>query len=68
MSDAKLLETITNSVKNAARDFCFYSRKEDEELSADELKDAVGRNLINLDAIGAIFVEELKDWGGLDNQ
>ena len=59
MSDIK--QIIINTVKDLAADFLYYDRKEDEELSSDQLNEAFIDGTITTNEIIEIFAKELKE-------
>ena len=61
----RIKKTILAAASTAARDFCCYSRKEDEDLSADDIVEAVAEGWITLDQIVAAFRADLVEWGAL---
>lgn len=52
-------QLILDTVKNLVTDFLYYHRKEDEELSVDQLKSAFQNGEISIDEIVSTFREEL---------
>lgn len=65
MKHKELKKHILNAVRDSARKFAYYDRKEDEDCSSDELKNAVDKGIVSTTEIGEAFVEELREWGGL---
>lgn len=61
----RIKKAIFAAASTAARDFCCYSRKEDEDLSADDITDALEEGWITIDQIVAAFRSDLVEWGGL---
>lgn len=60
-------KTILNAASDAARDFSYYSRKEDEDLSTDDITEALAKGWITLDEIAAAFRADLVEWAGLSD-
>jgi hypothetical protein len=56
---------ILNAARDAARDFACYDRKEDEDLSADALDEAVRTGAVTIDEIVAAFRKDLIKWARL---
>jgi len=65
-SDYDLLELVIASIKDAAKECCYYARKEDDELSEEDFKRAFDEGLITLQQAGEIFSEELREWGEIE--
>ena len=61
----RIKKAILDAASTAARDFCCYERKEDEDLSADDIAEALGEGWITIDQIVAAFRADLVEWGGL---
>ncbi len=59
-------EIILNTVDDLVSDFLFYDRKEDEELSADDLDDAIDQAEITVDEIVDLFRAKLTAGLGLE--
>lgn len=53
-------ELILNNIKDLVSDFVYYDRKEDEELNAEQLREAIGNGTISIDEIVAQFRETLQ--------
>jgi hypothetical protein len=64
MTKAELRQTILNTVGDCAADFCYYDRKEDEDLSRDDLYNAVADGVITVDEIVDAFRDALGGLGG----
>ena len=52
-------ENITNSSKDLVADLLYYDRKEDEELSVDDINNAFKDGTITVDEAVEIFKDEL---------
>lgn len=52
-------EFILRSVNTAARNFVYYDRKEDEDLSADDIHNAIDEGEITWEEIGEQFKQDL---------
>lgn len=50
-----LRKAILGKARDAATNFVYYDRKEDEELSADDLRLAIDSGLVTKDEIAAEF-------------
>lgn len=53
---------IEDRIKDLARDLLYYDRKEDEELSADDITDAIDSGDIDIEWMAAAFLAELKEY------
>ena len=62
-TDEKLRNIILDTATDAGSRFAYYDRKDDYELSADDLHDAVCRGVVTVDEI----VEAFRDETGLDD-
>ena len=60
-TDEELRDTILNTARDCASNFIYYDRKEDEDLSADQLRDAVEHGVVTVDEIAQAFRDELDD-------
>ena len=65
MTNEELRRHILNAARDAARSFAYYDRKEDEECSVDDLKNACDKGVVTTKELGDAFAEELRKWGGL---
>lgn len=54
-------ETIINTIKDLCADFLYYDRKEDEDLSADDLEEAVKNGTVTIDEMVETFRKQLED-------
>jgi len=54
-------EIILKTNADLASDFLYYDRKEDEELSANQLKEAVKSGEITIDEMAAEFRKHLEN-------
>jgi hypothetical protein len=54
-------ENIINTVKDLCANFLYYDRKEDEELSADDLTQAVEDGTVTIEEIVAEFENQLRN-------
>lgn len=54
-------ENILNTVSDLCANFLYYDRKEDEELSADDLIQAVENGVITIEEIVQQFEEKLRE-------
>lgn len=54
-------ETILNTIDDLCMDFCYYDRKEDEELSIEQLIEAVKSGVITIDEMVEAFRKHLED-------
>lgn len=54
-----LKDYILGAVRDNAANFVYYDRKEDEDLSASQLKSAVALGIITIDEIAEVFKEVL---------
>ncbi len=54
-------QTILDTVKDLCSDFLYYGRKEDEELSEEQLKKALKDGVVTIDEIVAQFKETLEE-------
>lgn len=52
-------ETITNTIKDIVSNLLYYDRKEDEELSVDDINNAFKDGTITIDEAVEIFKNEL---------
>ncbi len=52
-------QNITNSIKDLVSDLLYYDRKEDEELSVDDINNAFKDGTITVDEAVEIFKNEL---------
>ena len=57
--DDELEETIKAAVQNLVADFMYYGRKEDEDLTREQLNDALDRKVVTVESIGKVFADEL---------
>lgn len=53
-------QTILNTIKDLCLDFLYYDRKEDEDLTEDDLHDAVKSGKITVDEMVAEFRKNLE--------
>lgn len=53
-------QTILNTISDLASDFLYYNRKEDEDLSMEDLKNAVDNGVITVDEMVAEFRKHLE--------
>lgn len=60
MSRAALRLAILGKAKDAATNFVYYDRKEDEECSVDDLQNAVAAGVVTWDEIAAEFRKGLE--------
>jgi len=60
MSDEELKQQVIAAAKTSAMKFSYYDRKEDEDLSVEQLADAIKRGVISTDEIAGIFRRELE--------
>lgn len=62
MSDEQpIKEIIMNTIEDLVSDFVYYDRKEDEDLSREQLKDAVTSGEVTVDEMVAAFREHLEN-------
>ncbi len=61
----RIKKAILVAAADAARDFCYYSRKKDESLSVGDIAEALEQGWITLDQIVAAFRADLVEWGAL---
>lgn len=61
----RIKKAILDAASTAARDFACYNRKEDSDLSADDIIEAVAEGWITIDQIVAAFRDDLVEWGCL---
>jgi predicted RNA-binding protein associated with RNAse of E/G family len=54
-------ENIINTVKDLCADFLYYDRKEDEELSADDLIQAIEEGTVTIEEMVAEFENQLRN-------
>lgn len=54
-------QTILKAISDLCMDFTYYDRKEDEELSEEQLDEAILSGDITIDEIVAKFKKELED-------
>ena len=54
-------ETILNTIKDLCANFLYYDRKEDEDLSADELEEAVKNGTVTIDEMVETFRIQLEN-------
>lgn len=54
-------ETIINTIKDLCADFLYYDRKEDEDLSADDLEEAVKNGTVTIDEMVETFRRNLEN-------
>lgn len=54
-------ETILNTVKDLCANFLYYDRKEDEDLSADDLEEAVKNGTVTIDEMVETFRQQLEN-------
>lgn len=54
-------ENIINTIKDLCSDFLFYDRKEDEQLSSNDLINAVKTGEITIDEMVTEFRQNLED-------
>lgn len=54
-------ENILNTIDDLCSDFLYYDRKEDEELSFDDIQEAVKSGEITLDEMVERFKNNLED-------
>jgi hypothetical protein len=54
-------EKIINTVKDLCSDFLYYDRKEDDELSEDDLIQAVEDGTVTIEEMVAEFENELRN-------
>lgn len=64
-ADAKQKKLILGAARDAARDFVYYRRKDDEVLRTEDIVDAVRRGVVSVDEIAAAFRADLITWAGL---
>ena len=57
----KMKQTILNTISDLCSDFLYYDRKEDEELSVEQLNNAVADGEITIDEMVAEFKKHLED-------
>jgi predicted RNA-binding protein associated with RNAse of E/G family len=55
-------ELIENAIQDLVIDFLVYDRNEDEELSSDDIKEAVRSGEITVDAMTEIFRAKLNEY------
>lgn len=55
-------EEVLARVSDLVSDFCYYDRKEDEDLSPDDLKRMLDSGEITGDQIVARFAHDLFEW------
>lgn len=53
-------EIIINTVKDLSANFLYYDRKEDDELSAEDLENAINSGEITIEEIVAEFESNLR--------
>ena len=53
---------IKDRIRDLARDLLYYDRKEDEELSADDITGAIDGGDIDIEWMAAVFLAELKEY------
>jgi hypothetical protein len=53
-------QTILNTVQDLVSDFVYYDRKEDEDLSTDQMNEAIETGVITVDEIVAEFRKHLE--------
>ena len=54
-------DTILSTIEDLCSDFLYYDRKEDEDLTADQLSDAVDTGIITIDEMVAEFRKHLEE-------
>jgi hypothetical protein len=54
-------QIIINTVKDLCSNFLYYDRKEDEELSAEDLQNAINSGEITIEEIVAEFETNLRN-------
>ncbi len=59
--DEALRELILATARDSAIDFAAYDRKEDEELSIDDLSAAIARKVVTVEEIGEAFMASLRE-------
>ena len=52
-------EEILNAAKDAARDFLYYNRKDDEDLPVNVMFQSIENGLVTFDEIAKAFKKEL---------
>ena len=58
---SELKQTILNTVDDLVSDFLYYDRKEDEELSSEELSNSLKDGIITIDEIVEQFSTRLRE-------
>lgn len=61
MKKRSIRTIILDAVSDLAMDFAYYDRKKDEDLSRDDLHDAITNNVVTIDEIVNRFRSELLD-------
>lgn len=54
-------QIILDTISDLCSNFLYYDRKEDEDLSMDQLNDAVNTGVITIDEMVAQFRKKLED-------
>jgi len=54
-------QTILNTIEDLVSNFVYYDRKEDEDLSQEDLEQAVKTGVITVDEIIEKFAEKIKN-------
>ena len=65
--DMGLKTKILNCAADAARNFAYYGRKEDEELSPGQLGGAIASGVVTIAEIVEAFEGDLRGWAGLSD-
>ena len=60
MTPAERKQQILDKVEDLVSEFVYYGRKEDEELSADQLREAIDQGVITVDEIVDHFRSRLE--------
>ena len=55
-------ETILALAKDAAADFAYYDRRNDETLLHSQLKEAIQTGVVTYEEIAAAFLQSLKEF------
>jgi len=61
MDDGEKRQNILDTVSDAATDFMYYDRKEDEELPGGAIEQAVKDGIITYEEIADLFLKEIRE-------
>jgi len=61
IQENEIKESIIATVKDLCACFLYYDRKEDDDLSAEDLEDAVKNGIVTIDEIVEEFRKQLKE-------